>query len=124
MKRWLVFLALLVPALVLARVAASQDIYRYTANTQRIPYGGSSVVVTNAFNGQTRVVRLVCTSACYIAVGASSGSSVTNTLYATAATGAYLPTNVPELFMVSGGQHVAVVQVSSGGALTVTEMTK
>ncbi|TGN75962.1 hypothetical protein EOW77_0032360 [Bradyrhizobium yuanmingense] len=61
--------------------------------------------------GVTRVRVLVTTDA-RIRVGKSPTATTTDT---------YLPANSPEYVIVSPGENVSAVQVSSGGILNVTE---
>lgn len=85
------------------------------STTQSVAYTGTAGTITNAVGGQTRVVRLVATSAAHVAIGGAP----------TATTGdVYLPADMPETFLINPGEKVSAVQVSAGGTLHVTEMTR
>lgn len=88
----------------------------YKAGThQTVSYTGTAGTISNATGNTTQVIRVVATTACYIAIG-SSPTATTSDIY--------MPANVPEYFVVPPSSKVSAVQVSSGGALHVTEMTR
>jgi hypothetical protein len=80
---------------------------------QEITVAGTSAAVANAFGSGVRMVRLCSTTACRIAFGAAPTA---------VATGAYLPANAPENFVVNPGEKVAAIQESAGGKLSVVEI--
>lgn len=82
---------------------------------QTVSYTGTAGVISNATSAQTKVVRIVLTSAGYIAFG--TAPTATTSDY-------YMPANVPEYFIINGAQKVSAVQASAGGALHVTEMDR
>lgn len=82
---------------------------------QTVSYTGTHGVITNATNASTQVIRVVCTTAAYIAIGTAPVATTSDM---------YVPANVPEYFIVNGARKVSAVQVSSGGALHVTEMSR
>jgi hypothetical protein len=86
------------------------------ATSQDVAIGAASAACTNAFNAVTTIVRLVATSACYVAFAAAPT--------ATKPGGHRLAPNFPEYFLVSGGEKVAVIEDTTAGTLTVTEMTR
>lgn len=87
------------------------EVYRIGTH-QKVSYTGTAG--TSAEVGDyTNVVRVICTTAAYIAIDAT----------ATAAAGIYMPANKPEYFVVTPGQTISAIQVASGGNLHVTEMT-
>lgn len=79
---------------------------------QSVAYTGTAGTIANAVGANTRVVRVVCTSAAYIKIGAAPTA---------AATDVYVPANTPEYFGIQPGQKVSAIQVSAGGTLHVTE---
>ena len=64
----------------------------------------------------TTHIRLVATSACWVAFGAAPTAAPGN------ATSFYLPGNTPEYFWVVPGERLAVVQDSASGSLNVGEL--
>ena len=147
MRRWLsdrtrtlsVFIVLVL-ALVLGGLVASaqgvnrgQGVYRPvtegstgTGTTATLGAGQSrnyntvSIVIDRTFASQSRIVRLLCSTNCFIAFGTTN----TTQLVATAATGTFLPENVTHYFKVSPGQTAAVIRSATDGTLFVSEMTK
>jgi hypothetical protein len=111
MKRFLICLALM------TGTAHAAEAYR-PGTVQAVPYDAVSVRTTNALGAYTNVVRVVCSTSCYIALGASPS------IIASAATGTLLPALIPEYFTVAPGEHFAVIKLTTTGTLTVTEMTK
>lgn len=81
---------------------------------QSIAYTGTAGTIANAVNAHTRAVRVVSTSACYLAFGQAPTAT---------SAGVYMPADRPEIFMVSGGEKVSAIQVSAGGTLHVTELS-
>lgn len=85
--------------------------------TQTVVVSGASAATTNALNKNTVVIRVVATTNCFLRIGTGTPT----------ATSADMPllANTPEYFRVDGAQtiKVAALQMSSGGALYVTEMT-
>lgn len=82
---------------------------------QTVSYTGTAGAISNATGSHTNVIRVVLTSAGYIAIGAAPTATTSDI---------YMPANVPEYFVVSPGVKVSAVQASAGGALHVTEMTR
>ena len=80
----------------------------------------SSWNLTGSFGTGINVARLVCTAACYVAIE----STGTNALFASAATGVYLPANSEEYFRVSSSATIAVIGASGSGSLIVHEMSR
>lgn len=85
------------------------------STTQVKAYTGTAGVIDNAVGGQTRVVRIVVTSAAHIAIGGTPTATTSDV---------YMPANVAEYFLINPGEKVSAVQVSAGGNLHVTEMTR
>jgi hypothetical protein len=91
----------------------SRDHVLYEPGTaQTVAISGSST--QSAAMGQyTSAVRLCATVDCYVAFG-TNPTATSSSLY--------LPANVPEYFAVRESCEVAVLQVSTGGTLSVVEM--
>lgn len=87
--------------------------YRVTPRNvaQKVTVGGSSTQ-SAAFNAVTKLVRLLSTVDCYVAFG-SNPTATSSSLYMVA--------GVPEYFAVDPGSKVAVLQVASGGNLSIAE---
>jgi hypothetical protein len=80
---------------------------------QSVAFTGTAGTITNALTAGNYMVRVVATSACYIAIGGAPTAT---------AAGVYLPANVPEYFTLSPGEKISAIQVSAGGTLHVTEI--
>lgn len=81
---------------------------------QSVAYTGTAGTITNAVGAQTYKVRVVVTTAAYVAIG--------NSPTATAAS-VYCPADTPEYFTITPGMKVSAIQLSAGGTLHVTEIT-
>lgn len=90
------------------------DAFRLSTH-QSVAYTGTAGTISNAVGAQTRLVRVVVTSAAYIAVGAAPTATTSDV---------YIPADIPEYFIVGPGEKVSAVQASAGGTLHVTELTK
>tara|TARA_Y100000310_G_scaffold329437_1_gene399281 strand:- start:5620 stop:5901 length:282 start_codon:yes stop_codon:yes gene_type:complete len=77
---------------------------------QSVAYTGTAGDVS-AVGAHTQFVRVVVTSAAYVAFGATATTS-----------DVYMPADIPEIFKITAGQIVSAIQVSAGGTLHVTEM--
>ena len=116
MKRFLLAVMLLAALPAWAEQAGS---YRPVLN-QPMPFDATSRPITTYNVAQfVKVLRLVCSQACFIAFGASGTTPV-----ATAATGLFLPANTPEYFEARSNERIAVIRESANGTLYVTEMSK
>ena len=87
----------------LSPVRAGQTV-TYTTSTQSASLGSD-----------TRYVRLVATTDCWIAFGANP------TAVAGAAGAILLMANFPEIFGIAGAVKIAVILYASGGKLNITE---
>jgi hypothetical protein len=76
-------------------------------------YTGTAGTIDNAVGSQTRHVRVVVTTAAFVAFGTAPTATAGDV---------YLAANVPETFTINPGEKVSAVQVSSGGTLHVTEL--
>lgn len=77
---------------------------------QTVAYTGTAGNSTAAPDGIHKV-RVVVTTAAYVAVGKSAVASSSFT---------YMPADSPEYFTIRPGERVSAVQVSSGGNVNVT----
>lgn len=80
---------------------------------QSVAYTGTAGTITTASDAQTQVIRVVCTTAGFISIGADPTATTA---------GIYMPANIPEYFIVAGANKVSAIQLSAGGTLHVTEM--
>jgi hypothetical protein len=80
---------------------------------QSASYTGTAGTIANPVGGQTRKVRVVVTSAAFVKIGSNPTATTADV---------YMPANLPEYFIVSSGQSVSAIQVSSNGVLHVTEI--
>lgn len=92
-----------------------QSCHYYPLTTQKASYTGTAAAISTAISNNVHVVRVVATTACYIAVG-SSPTATTSDMY--------LPAAIPEYLTIHPGQKISAVQVAAGGDLYVTEMTQ
>lgn len=83
--------------------------------TQVVAYTGTAGTITNATAAGIQVIRVVLTTAGHIAIGTSPTATTSDI---------YMPANVPEYFVVPATVKVSAIQVSSGGNLHVTEMSR
>lgn len=79
--------------------------------TQKLAIGGSSVQSTAA-TAAARLVRLVATVDCHVAIGENPTATTDSAL---------LPASAAEYFEILAGQKVAVIQSGEAGYLFVTE---
>jgi hypothetical protein len=80
---------------------------------QEVTIGAASAAST-AFGAQTYQIRVAATIGCRIKVGDGTPTA--------AATDAYLPANQAEYLSCTPGQKIAVIQETTGGKLSVTEI--
>jgi hypothetical protein len=75
----------------------------------------TTLLATTAVGSQTRRVRVIATSACYVSFGTTTVSSGD----------AYFPANVPEYITVTPGQKISAQSsvTASSGYLFVTEVS-
>jgi len=79
---------------------------------QSIAYTGSAGTIANPVN--SIMARVVATTDCYIAVGASPTATTSDV---------YLPGGVVEVIRLGYGEKVSAIRVSVSGTLHVTEVT-
>lgn len=107
----------LVIALLLGLLAVPAAAQEYLLSTsQALAHTSTSATLATGFGSQTYAVRVVCTQSCFI--------NVAKTPLVTAATGVFLPANVPSTIRVTPGMKIAVTAASTLGTLYVTELTK
>lgn len=82
---------------------------------QSVAYTGTAGTIANATGTQTKVIRVVLTTAGYIAIGASPTATTSDY---------YMPAGIPEYFIINGAVKVSAIQASAGGTLHVTEMDR
>jgi hypothetical protein len=82
--------------------------------TQNVAYTGTAGVVSNGVSDGVFQVRVNCSTDAYIAFGAAPTATTSDI---------FMAAGRPEYFTVSPGQKVSAVQASSGGTLSVSEMT-
>jgi len=82
---------------------------------QTISVASSSAATSNAFAGDSLIVRVVSTTDCHLAFAASPTATTSNT---------YLPANQVEYFKVPvpGTSKLAAIRANADGTLYVTEM--
>jgi len=80
---------------------------------QSVAYTGTAGTVANVVSAGVQKVRVVASSACYIAIGVSPTATTA---------GIYLPADTVEYFTIAAGEKVSAIQFSAGGTLHVTEV--
>lgn len=81
---------------------------------QSVAYTGTAGTIANPVGSQTYAVRIIVTTASYIAFGGGPTATTSDI---------YMPAGLPEVFIINPGEKVSAVQVSAGGTLHVTELT-
>jgi hypothetical protein len=75
----------------------------------------ASAAIPNALSGTVaKFVTLTCTAACYVRFGTSGLTA--------AVADFHLPAGVVQVVNVVGCTHIAAIQVSAGGTLTITPL--
>ena len=82
--------------------------------SQVVAYTGTAGTISNAVASGVYVIRVVVTTAAHIAIGTDPTATTSDV---------YMPADTPEYFVVSPGEKVSAIQVSSGGNLHVTEVS-
>lgn len=93
-------------------------------NPQKVAYTATAGRIANNLSPDTRLVRIVCSSAAYLAFGNSAVVATPNgTATVAIVNGVYIPANTPEIFALpSGTEKISAVQDTAGGNLHVTEI--
>ena len=84
--------------------------------TQTVSVAGSSAATSNAFNAETREVRVVTTVDSYVDIGSSPTAASTSLI---------IPAYTVEYFRVPSGSKIAFLRVgSTTGTARITELTQ
>lgn len=114
-----IWLAIFAGLLLLAWPAESKadEIYRPLSSYTVSSTITGSVAASDNVSGQTRAVRLVCSTECRVAFAASTAASLSGTAV-------FLPADMPEIFKITPGQWILVGAETGGsaGTLYITEM--
>lgn len=89
------------------------EIFKLSKTPQTVAFTGTAGT-TSALTSRTGVVRVVVTSDAFVAIGQT----------ATTSKGTYMTAGIPEYFRFAPDEVVSAIQVSAGGNLHVTELTK
>lgn len=92
---------------------AATGAVRYGA-TQTIAFTSTSVANTTAFQAGTRLVRVIASTACHLAIGGSP-TATTNS--------PKLPANTEALLVVNPGEKIALIRTTTSGTGWVTEVS-
>jgi hypothetical protein len=84
--------------------------------TQTIAYDATTPI-TNAFDSQTRNIRLVSNSACHFHLYDSTGSATATT------SDPFLPANWETVVVVTAGQKISAIKAATNGLVTATAGT-
>lgn len=87
--------------------------YRKVVKSQNVTVGATATQ-SAALGSMTTKVRVLSTVAAYVSL--IPGKAADNTAM-------ILPANFPEYFTVTPGQTISVLQVSSGGTLSIAELS-
>ncbi|TAH36536.1 MAG: hypothetical protein EYC62_02515 [Alphaproteobacteria bacterium] len=87
------------------KLSTSQDVTVGASSAQ-------SAAIGTAGQTPNKIIRLVSTTACRIALGTNPTATSTST---------FLPANVVEFTEISPGEKIAVIQDTGGGKLNVSE---
>jgi len=77
---------------------------------QAVSFDGSTQSTATSTN--TRIVRLVSTTACHVAFGSNPTATTSST---------YLPAGSVEYFKIKGGDKIAAIKNTAAGSLYITE---
>ena len=94
---------------------AYSDLYRPAGVTQALTSSGSSAA-SSAVGDQTYAVAITATENVYVTLGGAPTATATN--------GMYLEQDWPHYLSIHPGEKVAVLQVSTGGTVYVSELTR
>jgi FtsP/CotA-like multicopper oxidase with cupredoxin domain len=84
---------------------------------QNVAIGAASTQLANPFSSETYQVRLAATAACYYLI-----TERAHAVAVTTSSGSYLPANVVEFVAVTPGQTLTVIEATTAGTLSVTEL--
>jgi hypothetical protein len=94
-------------------MASESSTYRLGAH-QSASYTGTAGTISNAIGVGIDAVRVVCTTAAYVAIGKDPTATTSDV---------YMAAGVPEVFIARSGEKVSAIQVASGGSVHVTELS-
>lgn len=89
-------------------------IYRM-GRSENITVSGTAANNATALNTTGSLIRIVSTTACYYKIGVSAIATTSNV---------YLPADTVEYVGYNGGEHISVIQASTGGTLNITECSR
>ncbi len=96
-------------------MAKDPDLPVYQIGThQSKAYTGTAASITNATAAHTKTIRVVATTECYIAIGASPTATTSSV---------FMPALAIEYFEVPPSIKVSAIRVASSGTVHVTEMS-
>lgn len=84
------------------------------STVQTVSISGTSAATSNAVGSETRVIRIIATTACHYIIGASPTATTSDT---------YLPANTFEYIKINPGEKIAFIQNAASGTAYVTEGT-
>jgi hypothetical protein len=91
--------------------ARTGNCYRWGSN-QVVTVTSTSAATSTAVQAGVNTVRVVATTSCHLAFGASPTATTSSIR---------LPANVPEYIVVTPGQKIAAIRTTTSGTLHVTE---
>src|SRR5690242_6135195 len=83
----------------------------HPSNHQSVAYTAVAGTIATAI--RSSIVRVVCTSQAFVAVGPNPTATTSDV---------YFPTDAVEYFHLNPGDKVSAIQLTAGGTLHVTEM--
>ena len=87
--------------------------YRW-GTTQAVSFTSTSTANTTAFSAGTTTIRVVASTRCHLALGASPTATTSSPA---------LPANLPEYIVISPGQKIAAIRTTTSGTLHVTQVS-
>jgi hypothetical protein len=93
--------------------ARTGNCYRWGSN-QVVSFTSTSTATSTAFQTGVNTIRVVATTSCHVAFGASPTATTSSTR---------LAANVPEYIVVGAGQKLAAIRTTTSGTLHVTEVS-
>lgn len=114
MKRLIAALAVFLPTIASAQILPPDFVYP-TTPAQVTSYDSTSRIITaRSLNGG--VLRVLCTTDCYVALAGTPHASTT--------TGMFLYQNTANWFLIRRNDRIAVIQSSAGGTIHVQELSR
>jgi hypothetical protein len=103
----------------MSQTLPGSTILKPISGSYRMPYDATSRRITSAFTSEAEVVRVVCTTACFVQAGISGSTPVALAGGVTSST--YIPADKAEYIQVPRGGRMSVIRLSSDGVLYVQE---